>query len=74
MFIQTEEAARLAMTKLQGVEFKKRILSTEYSKVSEKTFRARFEAKKKQVEQPNPELDTRTPAEKLADQVTPLYR
>jgi tRNA (uracil-5-)-methyltransferase len=64
------------MAKLQGVEFKKRMLSTEYSKVSEKTFRERFETKKKQqqTEALSSELDTRTPAEKLADQVTPLYK
>jgi tRNA (uracil-5-)-methyltransferase len=63
------------MTKLQGVEFKKRILSTEYSKISEKTFRERFEVKKKkQIKELSSELDTRTPAEKLADQVTPLYK
>ncbi|KAI8646209.1 hypothetical protein BD408DRAFT_410383 [Parasitella parasitica] len=39
-----------------------------------KAFRSRFEAKKKKVEQDIMEVDTRTSAEKLADQVTPLHR
>lgn len=60
------------MTKLQGVEFKKKVLSTEYSKVSEQVFRTRFEAKKKSLEAVVD--DTRAPAEKLADQVTPLHK
>lgn len=62
------------MAKLEGVEFKKRVLSTEYSKISEQVFRSRFEAKKKAIEDVPKELDPRTPAEKLADQVTPLYK
>ncbi|KAK4520834.1 uncharacterized protein ATC70_006715 [Mucor velutinosus] len=70
---ETEEAARLAMSKLEGVEFKKKTLVTEYSKVSEKAFRSRFETKKKKAED-IVEIDTRTPTEKLADQVTPLYK
>jgi tRNA (uracil-5-)-methyltransferase len=62
------------MSKLNGVTFKKKVLSTEYSKVSEQVFRTRFEAKKKAIEDISKELDPRTPAEKLADQVTPLYK
>lgn len=58
------------MAKLNGVTFKKRVLSTEYSQVSEKAFRSRFEAKKTE----EASVDTRTPSEMLADQVTPLYK
>lgn len=74
MNFETEEAARAAMAKLDGVIFKKKVLSTEYSKVSEHIFRSRFEAKKKAIEDIPKEIDPRTPAEKLADQVTPLYK
>ncbi|KAI8079452.1 S-adenosyl-L-methionine-dependent methyltransferase [Thamnidium elegans] len=72
MNFETEEAARAAMAKLQGVEFKKRVLSAEYSKVSEQVFRTRFETKKKSLEAVVD--DSRAPAEKLADQVTPLHK
>lgn len=61
------------MSKLEGIEFKKKTLATEYSKVSEKAFRSRFEAKKKKNED-IVEIDARTPNERLADQVTPLYK
>lgn len=60
------------MRKLQGVQFKKKLLSTEFSKVSELAFRSRFEGKKKILHQLPAE--TRSPAEMLADQVTPLYK
>jgi tRNA (uracil-5-)-methyltransferase len=63
----------MAMSKLQGIEFKKKFLSAEYSKVSEQAFRSRFEGKKKTFEK-RLTVETRTPAEKLADQVTPLYK
>ncbi|CEP17832.1 hypothetical protein [Parasitella parasitica] len=70
----TEEAAKSAMSKLQGIEFKKKKLATEYSKVSEKAFRSRFEAKKKKAEENIAMVDTRTPNERFADQVTPHYK
>ncbi|RCI05929.1 tRNA methyltransferase 2, partial [Rhizopus stolonifer] len=66
---ESEAAARAAIAKLDGIHYKKRALSTEYSKVDEMAFRSRFESKKKQDVEP----ETRTPAERLADQVTPLY-
>ena len=62
------------MLKLNGVTFKKRVLSTEYNKVSDQIHRTRFEAKKKALEELPKEVDPRTPAERLADQVTPLYK
>ncbi|OBZ86355.1 tRNA (uracil-5-)-methyltransferase A [Choanephora cucurbitarum] len=72
---ETEEAAKAAIDKLKGVEFKKRLLTTEYIKVDQKVLHARFEAKKKvQEEKAIVEADTRLPAERLADQVTPLYK
>ncbi|CAO3695142.1 unnamed protein product [Rhizopus stolonifer] len=70
---ETEEAARLAMTKLEGKEFKKHVLATEYAKISQATFRSRFEAKKDN-ETKTKDIETRSPAEMLADQVTPLYK
>ncbi|KAI8352892.1 S-adenosyl-L-methionine-dependent methyltransferase, partial [Blakeslea trispora] len=52
-----------------------RLLTTEYIKVDQKAFRARFEAKSKAQEaKAVAEMDTRLPAERLADQVTPLYK
>ncbi|CEI96020.1 hypothetical protein RMCBS344292_10191 [Rhizopus microsporus] len=66
---ETAEEAKVALEKLNGKEFKKRLLSTEYAKVSEKQFRDRFKANKT-IEQE----DTRTPAQRLADQVTPLHK
>ncbi len=71
---QTEEAAKAAMMKIDGREFKKRVLVTEYTKVSEEAFRARFETKKKKESEQEEKEDLRTPAEMLADQVTPLYK
>lgn len=59
------------MSKLQGVEFKKQIISTEYKQVSEQAFKVKFEAKKKSSVDVN---DTRTPTERIADQVTPLHK
>lgn len=61
------------MTKLEGKEFKKHVLTTEYAKISQATFRSRFEAKK-DIETKTKDIETRSPAEMLADQVTPLYK
>ncbi|KAG1505197.1 hypothetical protein G6F46_010512 [Rhizopus delemar] len=71
---ETEEAAKAAMMKIDGREFKKRVLVTEYTKVSEESFRTRFETKKKKESEQEEKEDLRTPAEMLADQVTPLYK
>ncbi|KAI7857787.1 S-adenosyl-L-methionine-dependent methyltransferase [Circinella umbellata] len=70
---ETEGAAREMMKKLEGVDFKKKTLVTEYSAVNKEQFRERFQNKQKEkIEEA--ENDTRTPAERLADQVTPLHR
>ncbi|KAG0167935.1 tRNA methyltransferase 2 [Apophysomyces sp. BC1034] len=61
---ETEAAAKEAMKKLNGLPFKKKFLTTEYSRISEETFRKRFENKKKEVV-----VDTRTPTERLAHQL-----
>ncbi|KAI8878141.1 S-adenosyl-L-methionine-dependent methyltransferase [Backusella circina FSU 941] len=75
MNFETEEAAKQAISKIEGIEFKKRVLTTEYNKISEQVFRSRFEAKKKKSVSSHIEMvDERTPAERLADQVTPLYQ
>ncbi|ORZ05454.1 S-adenosyl-L-methionine-dependent methyltransferase [Absidia repens] len=79
---ESEQAAKEAMTTLNGVSFKKRILSTEYTPISEEIFRQRFRPQPKRPEVsslPNttPPLsasDNKTFAEQLADQVTPLYK
>ncbi|KAI9498733.1 S-adenosyl-L-methionine-dependent methyltransferase [Zychaea mexicana] len=70
---ESEEAAREAMKKLEGVEFKKKTLTSEYSAVNKAAFRERFQNKQKERTE-EAENDTRTPAERLADQVTPLHR
>lgn len=76
------------MNKLDGVAFKKKIIKTEYTQMLESEYRHRFQQKnkesteKKEKEKKNDNkndddeilLDTRTPSEKLADQVTPLYK
>ncbi|KAI8145156.1 S-adenosyl-L-methionine-dependent methyltransferase [Fennellomyces sp. T-0311] len=66
---ENEESAREVMKKLEGVEFKKKTLTTEYSVVAKDVFRERFQPK-----QHVDEDDPRSPAERLADQVTPLHR
>ncbi|KAI9248559.1 S-adenosyl-L-methionine-dependent methyltransferase [Phascolomyces articulosus] len=70
---ESEEAAQELMKKLEGVDFKKKTLTTEYSLVNKEAYRERFQSKQKErIEQV--ENDTRTHAERLADQVTPLHR
>jgi tRNA (uracil-5-)-methyltransferase len=63
---------------LEGKTLKGKALTTEYIKVLQSEFRDRFQdkknkGKKAKMEQED-ENDTRTPAEKLADQITPLWR
>ncbi|CAO3593546.1 unnamed protein product [Absidia cylindrospora] len=69
------------MTTLNGITFKKRILSTEYTPIAEEIFRQRFQPQPKRPEAssrpnttPPPPSDNKTLAEQLADQVTPLYK
>lgn len=67
------------MQKLEGVEFKKRALTTEYSTINKEVYRARFQAKTAKENASSSSTtaadnDTRSPAERLADQVTPLHR
>lgn len=57
--------------KLNGHTFKKNELKAEYDPTSEVEYRERFSKKNKGQVDPN---DTRTSAEKLADQVTPFWR
>ena len=58
------------MKKLEGVEFKKKSLTTEYTVVAKDVFRERFQAQQPVEE----EEDPRSFAERLADQVTPLHK
>lgn len=75
---QAEGPAKEAMQKLEGIEFKKKTLSTEYSTINKEVYRARFQAKEKaslsMTAAAAADNDTRSPAERLADQVTPLYK
>ncbi|CAO3646053.1 unnamed protein product [Cunninghamella echinulata] len=77
----TEKGALDLINKINGVKFKKNILNTEYTQILESEYRNRFQQKnkisiEKKCEERKEEelLDTRTPSEKLADQVTPLYK
>ncbi|KAL0081403.1 S-adenosyl-L-methionine-dependent methyltransferase [Phycomyces blakesleeanus] len=70
---KTEEAAREAMQKLEGTQLRKNTIATEYSSISEEAFNKRHEDKRKEASEILSN-DSRTPAEKLADQVTPLYK
>ncbi|ORZ01558.1 S-adenosyl-L-methionine-dependent methyltransferase [Syncephalastrum racemosum] len=75
---ETEGAAQEAMKKLEGVEFKRKTLQTEYMPVSEEEYRQRFQQKTStpavmDEQQKQQEQDTRSPAQRLADQVTPLH-
>ncbi|KAI7907829.1 S-adenosyl-L-methionine-dependent methyltransferase [Cokeromyces recurvatus] len=75
---ETEEAARSAVFKLHGAEFKKRNLSAEYSKVPEKSSSSTLllHPSKEQQQRGLSEIekDDRPIAERLADQVTPLHK
>lgn len=76
---KAEGPAKEAMQKLEGVEFKKRALTTEYSTINKEVYRARFQAKTTKENAASSssttaDNDTRSPAERLADQVTPLHR
>lgn len=64
------------MQKLEGIEFKKKTLATEYSTINKEVYRARFQAKENasSMTAAAADNDTRSPAERLADQVTPLYK
>ncbi|KAI8329110.1 hypothetical protein BC941DRAFT_211248 [Chlamydoabsidia padenii] len=72
-------AAQETMATLNGIQFKKRTLATEYAQISEEVFRQRFfpppppQQQQKQQQQ-NEKVDNRNFAERLADQVTPLYK
>ncbi|CAO3628250.1 unnamed protein product [Cunninghamella blakesleeana] len=81
----TEKGAVDLMNRLNDVTFKKKMIKTEYTQMLESEYRNRFqqknnesiEKKEKKKDNENDEellLDTRTPSEKLADQVTPLYK
>lgn len=74
---ESEAAAREAMKKLEGVEFKRKTLQAEYMPVSEDAYRKRFQQKTTASaaadEQQPRQDDTRSPAQRLADQVTPLH-
>ncbi|ORE02819.1 S-adenosyl-L-methionine-dependent methyltransferase [Rhizopus microsporus var. microsporus] len=69
--VNNEEEAMECVKKLDRHTFKKNELKAEYDPTSEVEYRERFSKKKKQQADPN---DTRTSAEKLADQVTPFWR
>jgi hypothetical protein len=58
------------MATLSGMVFKKRTLATEYAQISELAFRERFSP----PPAPQETFDPRSFAERLADQVTPLYK
>ncbi|KAI9013944.1 S-adenosyl-L-methionine-dependent methyltransferase [Phycomyces nitens] len=70
---KTEEAAKEAMQKLEGAQLRKNTITTEYSSISEKEFNKRHEEKRKETMEILSN-DLRTPAERLADQITPLHK
>ncbi|KAG0168509.1 tRNA methyltransferase 2, partial [Apophysomyces sp. BC1034] len=70
----TEEEAREVIKKLDNYEFKKRVLKAEYFGVSKKAHSERFQKKKDGEQQGEEVEDPRTPAERLADQVTPFHK
>ncbi|KAF7724754.1 tRNA methyltransferase 2 [Apophysomyces ossiformis] len=72
----TEEEAQEVIKKLDGYEFKKRVLKAEYVSVTRQEHSERFQRndKKAKGEQAEEEEDTRPPAERLADQVTPFHK
>ncbi|KAI7884838.1 S-adenosyl-L-methionine-dependent methyltransferase [Lichtheimia hyalospora FSU 10163] len=74
---EADGPAKEAMQKLEGVVFKKKTLTTEYSTINKEVYRERFQAKnsKENASTTMPaDNDTRSPAERLADQVTPLHK
>ncbi|KAI8991517.1 S-adenosyl-L-methionine-dependent methyltransferase [Mycotypha africana] len=79
--VDSEEEARKCLEVVKSCVFKKKQLTAEYVVESEQSHRERFQRqenkKKGKKDNDTPqgdENDTRTPAEKLADQVTPLWR
>ncbi|KAI8384413.1 S-adenosyl-L-methionine-dependent methyltransferase [Radiomyces spectabilis] len=70
----SESEARDAMARLEGLDFKKRLLKTEYVQIAEEDYRKRFQGKKNAKPEEEAEEDPRTPAERLADQVTPFHK
>ncbi|KAG1335832.1 hypothetical protein G6F62_006496 [Rhizopus arrhizus] len=69
--LDNEQEALECVKKLNGYTYKKKELKAEYDPTAEVEYRERFNKNKKPQADPN---DTRTSAEKLADQVTPLWR
>ncbi|KAI9281095.1 S-adenosyl-L-methionine-dependent methyltransferase [Sporodiniella umbellata] len=69
--VDTEEEALSCVKNLHGKMIKKNVLTAAYDPADQQEHRERFIKGKKS--EPDPE-DTRTSAEKLADQVTPLWR
>ncbi|KAI9021515.1 S-adenosyl-L-methionine-dependent methyltransferase [Phycomyces nitens] len=71
----TKEEAENAEKQLNGLKLKRDIIGAEVVVTTEDSYRKRFMSKaaekKQQEENAN---DTRTPSEKLADQVTPLHK
>ncbi|KAL0079720.1 S-adenosyl-L-methionine-dependent methyltransferase [Phycomyces blakesleeanus] len=71
----TKEEAEKAKEQLDGQKFKKDILEAEVVIATEDSYRKRFMSKASEKKQKEEEAnDTRTPSEKLADQVTPLHK
>ncbi|ORX47174.1 S-adenosyl-L-methionine-dependent methyltransferase [Hesseltinella vesiculosa] len=72
---ESEAEAQQAMDNLKDVQYKGKLLTTKSFTQSEESYRDRFNKKKKnnKKNEPAPEDDTRTPAERLAFQVTPLF-
>jgi hypothetical protein len=66
------------MSTLNGITFKKRILTTQYTPILEETFRQRYHPPPPPppqiVSTPTDASESKPLAEQLADQVTPLYK
>ncbi|KAI8085810.1 S-adenosyl-L-methionine-dependent methyltransferase [Gilbertella persicaria] len=75
--VNSEAEALQCVEIFNQAEFKHRKLKGEYIVQTEQEHRDRFQKPKKKKNRNQPEFDendTRTPAEKLADQVTPFWR
>ncbi|KAI8137729.1 S-adenosyl-L-methionine-dependent methyltransferase [Fennellomyces sp. T-0311] len=74
----SEEDALDMIKKMEGTKYKNKELTVEHVREKQDTYRKRMEKlqKKKDGGKPKPaeEDDNRTPAEKLADQVTPFHK
>ncbi|KAG1471645.1 hypothetical protein G6F56_002004 [Rhizopus delemar] len=68
--VDTEEEAMACVKALDGLNLRKNKLEAKYDPANQSQHRERFNNKKPQADP----KDTRTSAEKLADQVTPLWR